>query len=369
VISGTSVTDVHEQLLDAGRRAGRKPMRDVICVVDHGPTALGPPASYPPPEDSTISLPEWFNDIVDWWQDPKRADGKPFTHGQRLHDWSADQTRDQLEAIINILRLDTTTSRGVAVLVNPDTDHVDDKTIEFPSFSLLHLWIDNDALNCSAFFRKQEMTYWWAVNVAEIAHIQARVLQALRSSAKELTAGAIRTHASQAVFSDRLPKVNVPRIDRLLWQDPDSLRALAVAVADRHMSGRDKDIATLLSLMEDWAPQAEAPPTDGAAVPTRGLAALANMLAALADRYPVSPAREIGDLLREMDDANTPYLAKRDTGDPLRAYRHWRAPQLRRITRIRELLAPHALSPSGSTPTQSGNRRSGATKSTRQCTD
>ena len=347
VISGASATDVHEQLLEAGRRGGHNPMRDVVCVIDHGPTALEPPASYPPSEDPTISLPEWFNDIVDWWQDPKRADGKPFTHGQRLHDWSADQTRDQLEAIISILRLDSTTSRAIAVLVNPDTDNIADKTVEFPSFSLLHLWIDNDALNCSAFFRKQEMTYWWAVNAAEIAHIQARVLQALRSYPKALTAGAIRTHASQAVFSDRLPKVNVPRIDRLLWQDPDSLRVLAVAVADRHMSGRDKDIATLLSLLEDWAPRAEAPPTDGAAVPTRGLAAVANTLTALADRYPTSPAREIGDLLREMDEANTPYLGKRDTGDPLRAYRQWRTPQLRRISRIRELLSPHAAPPSG----------------------
>lgn len=339
VISGISVTDVHEQLLEAGRRSDHRPIRDIICVVDQGPTALEPPASYPLPEESTNSLSDWFKDIVEWWQDPERADGKPFTHGQRLRHWSGDQDRDQLEAITEILRLDATTSRGIAVLINPDTDNVANKAIEFPSFSLLHLWIDDGALNCTAFFRKQEMTYWWAVNVAEIALIQADVLQRLRSPGEELRPGAIRTYASEAVFSSQLPKVNVPRVDRLFWRDPDSLRLLAVSIADVNMPRRDDDIMTFISLMEEWVPHAESPPTDGAAVPRRGLTALANMLAALADRYPTPSAREIGDLLREMDDANLSYFEKRDTGDAMRAYKQWHTSQLRRMESIRKLLA------------------------------
>lgn len=349
VISGTTTTDVHEQLLEAARRNSRKPMRDVICIVGHGPAALLPPDSYPWPADSTDALPDWFNDIVSWWQDPKRADQKPFTHGQRLHHWSGDEAPDQLDAIIDILAQDTTTSRGIAVLVNPDTDNIADKKTDFPSFSLLHLWIDDGALNCTAFFRKQEMTYWWAVNAAEIAHIQAQVLEALLPSHQELTAGAIRTHASEAVFSNRLPKVNVPRIDRQFWQDPDSLRVLAVAVADQHMPDRNADIATLLSLMDDWAPQAEGPPVDGAPVPTRGLAALADMLDALADRYPTSHAREISQQLREMDDINTLYLKKRDTKDASSAYRQWRKSQSSKITRLHESLALDVVAPSEST--------------------
>jgi 3',5'-cyclic AMP phosphodiesterase CpdA len=337
VISGVTATEVHEQLLDAARGINGKPMRDVICVVDDGATALEPPASYPWPENSTIKLREWFDDIVSWWQDPKLADGKPFTHGQRLHHWQMDRTRDQIEAIIKILSLDATTSRGVAVLVNPGIDDIADRTNEFPSFSLLQLWIKDGALNCTAFFRKQEMTYWWAVNVAEIARIQAHVLAALHPSQEQLTVGAIRTYASEAVFSNRLPKVNVPRLDRQYWQDPDSLRMLAVAVAD-HTPDRDSDIKTLISLMDDWAPQAEVPPVDGAPVPTRGLTAVASMLAALTVRYPMSPAREISDLLHEIDEANILYLNKRNTGDVSRVYEQWRTAQLRRITHIRELL-------------------------------
>jgi 3',5'-cyclic AMP phosphodiesterase CpdA len=358
VISGATTTDVHEQLLEAARRTGRKPMRDVICVIDHGPTALKPPDSYPWPADSTDALPDWFNDIVSWWQDPKRAEQKPFTHGQRLRDWSGDHSHDQLDEIIDILGQDATTTRGIAVLINPDTDNIVDKKSELPSFSLLHLWIDNGALNCTAFFRKQEMAYWWAVNAAEIARIQRHVLEALRLAHQELTAGAIRTHASEAVFSDRLPKVDVPRLDRQFWQDGDSLRVLAVAVADRQMPGRDDDIATLLSLMDDWAPQAATPPIDGAPVPTRGLAALADMLDALANRYPTSPARETGELLREMDDANALYREKRNTTNASRAYKEWRNRQLSRITRLRQLLAADAAAPSASTsPAQTHSGR------------
>lgn len=92
--------------------------------------------------------------------------------------------------------------------------------------------------------------------------------------------------------------------------------------------------------MDDWAPQAESSPTDGPAVPRRGLAALADMLAVLGACYPASPARDVGDLLREMDDTNAAYLATRESGDTLRSYGQWRTPQLRRISRIHELLAP-----------------------------
>jgi hypothetical protein len=78
------------------------------------------------------------------------------------------------------------------------------------------------------------------------------------------------------------------------------------------------------------------------------------MLAALTARYPTSPAREISDLLREMDEANMLYLDKRDTGDMPRAYKQWRNSQLRRITRIRELLALQTAS-STATPSADGD--------------
>ena len=351
IVSGATVTNVHEKLLELAMHAGRMPRRDVICVVDQGATATEPPMTYPWPAHDTTTLPAWFDDIVGWWQDPQRAAGKAFTHGQRLRDWSGDQTYDQLNAIADILASDTGTSRGIAVLVNPEVDKINDKAIEFPSFSLLHLWISDGALHCSAFFRKQEMTFWWPVNAAELARIQAETLQRLRLSQEDLIAGAIRTYTSEAVFSDRLPKVNVPRIDRQFWQDPAALSVLAVAVADGSMPGRRSDINTLLSLMNDWVPEAETPPTDGAAVPVRGLGAIAEMLIALAERYPRSPARDVSELLRDMDEANKAYLNDLNSGDPFRTYAEWRRRQQAKLKRFHELLAaPSAVTPDGTAP-------------------
>jgi 3',5'-cyclic AMP phosphodiesterase CpdA len=340
VISGATVTDVHEQLLEMAPDASRRPKHDVICFVDQGSTAIQPPTTYPWPAEDTGKLPAWFDDIVSWWQDPERADGKAFTHGQRLRDWSGDQSCDQLKAIADTLASDTGTSRGIAVLLNPEIDKIKDKAVDFPSFSLLHLWISDGALHCSAFFRKQEMTFWWPVNAAELASIQEETLQRLHSSQEDIVAGAIRTYASEAVFSDRLPKVNVPRIDRQFWKDPAVLRVLAVAVADSSMPGRGDDIMTLLSLMDDWVPEAKTPPADGAAVPVRGLGAITEMLEALTDRYPQSPASDICELLRDMDEANKTYLNDVKTGDPFPAYKRWRSRQQPKVIRLREILEP-----------------------------
>ncbi len=342
VISGITTTNVHEQLLEMAREAEQIHMHDVVCVVDQGPTALEPPTTYRWPAHDPTPLPDWFDEIVTWWQDPTRANGKPFTHGQRLHDWSGDQNYDQLNAIADILARDIGSSRGIAVLLNPDTDKINNKAVDFPSFSLLHLWVSDRALHCSAFFRKQEMTFWWPVNAAELARIQAEAVRRLRLTHEHITAGAIRTYASEAVFSDRLPKVDVPRIDRQFWRDPAALRVLAVAVADNTIPGRSDDITALLSFMDDWAPVAGAPPTDGAAVPVRGLGAVAEMLEALVDRYPRSPAREVSEVLRDMEETNKTYVNDLNTGDPLTAYRQWFSRQQPKLARLRELLTPAA---------------------------
>ena len=52
----------------------------------------------------------------------------------------------------------------------------------------------------------------------------------------------------------------------------ESLRVLAVAVADERISERDSDIEIFLSLMDYWAPRGETPPVDGASVPARRVA-------------------------------------------------------------------------------------------------
>lgn len=337
VIGGSTATDVHEQLLDLSRTAQHGALRDVVCFLEQGQTALAPPASYPW-MDGGADLGDWFGDIVEWWQSQQRAPGKPFTHGQRLRDWAGE--RDQLEAMIDILASKQSTSRAVAVLVDPSVDRVEDKSLDFPSFSLVQMWIDEQRVHCTAFFRKQEMRYWWAINASELARIQQYVTQRLRQHDDRLSPGTIRTYASEAVFSHRLPKVNVPAIDRLSWSEPHELQVLAVAVADTRMSGREAELARLLSLLRDWKPTAADPPADGAPVPAHGLAQLTAVVAALAGRYPASPASEVAALMQDIVDANEIYGHGSDGADPSKSYKSWRTRVLPKLERLEELLAP-----------------------------
>jgi hypothetical protein len=87
-------------------------------------------------------------------------------------------------------------------------------------------------------------------------------------------------------------------------------------------------------------PEAKTPPIDGAAVPVRGLGAIAEMLEALADRYPRSPARDVSELLRDIDEANKAYLNEVNTGDPFTAYTRWRNRQQPKLIRLHEILEP-----------------------------
>jgi hypothetical protein len=55
------------------------------------------------------------------------------------------------------------------------------------------------------------MTFWRPVNAAELGRIQAEAVRRLRLTREHITADAMRTYAREAVFSDRLPKVDDTR--------------------------------------------------------------------------------------------------------------------------------------------------------------
>ena len=51
---------------------------------------------------------------------------------------------------------------------------LDNQQFKFPSFAMLAFKLHGDRLDATAFFRKQEMRYWWPINVAEIASLLKR---------------------------------------------------------------------------------------------------------------------------------------------------------------------------------------------------
>jgi hypothetical protein len=70
------------------------------------------------------------------------------------------------------------------------------------------------------------MQYWWPINLAELARLQAKVAGGMRYTPR---LGRIVTFSGIAVWDRTLPSVAVPELDRLI-DSPERLRAMALAV-------------------------------------------------------------------------------------------------------------------------------------------
>ena len=210
-----------------------KPTQNLLCQVDSPAATEGLPPDYPPVPGGD----EWLTELVDWWQRPRSElvdrELTPFNHGERIRRrWG-----DQVARAIRMLDEREDSSRALLELISPretgrypdDERDLDDGS--YPALVLVEFAIiERDGqrtLDCYAFFRKQEMQYWWTVNVAELARLQEHV----RTTLKDPPAtGRIVTFTALAHWAAKLPSVAVPVID-LLIEDPERLWELAVALA------------------------------------------------------------------------------------------------------------------------------------------
>jgi 3',5'-cyclic AMP phosphodiesterase CpdA len=248
-ITGPDVTRVYQrvQALFNGLAAGQA-VSDLVCEIRSPQGAGKPPDGYPvdrlPGGPSRAE--EWFNETVDWWQ--RKGSKFQFTHGQRLHAWGPDQSIDQVDEAIRLLQSASTSTRAVITLIDPSIDKVAAEQCKFPSFSLAHLLIRATpgkarALDCLGFFRKQEMRFWWPINVAELARLQALVLRRLDQT--DLRLGSIITYSSFAHVGTEVPDVNIAVVDRLADHEQDRLWNMAYGVA--HPESVD-----LEAIKSDW---------------------------------------------------------------------------------------------------------------------
>jgi len=188
---------------------------------------------------------------------------------------------DQVHRAAHLLNTRPVSSRAIIQLVAPrETGRYlnDERELDrgsFPAFVLAELGLavrdGRRHLDCFGYFRKQELRYWWPVNVAELARIQQAVLEELRGTKPKL--GRIVTFSAIALWSDTLPRVAVPEIDRLVDQ-PERLWALAAAIANPSVA----DAATLAEwerILADLAGEDRAAPPQ----PKLGLSRLAQELA------------------------------------------------------------------------------------------
>ena len=317
VLHGAHTNDVHEGLEDI--YASEQYRGSLICVVVDPSGAQEPPPTYPKVE-AAVPAADWFAGQVRWWQSATVMEGKPFTHGDYIRRWRSH--RDQLEEVVRVLSTAPQSSRAVVTLFDPPGP-LDDQTITFPSFTLLAFKLRGQKLEATAFFRKQEMRYWWAINVAEIASLQEHVAQRISKPGNRVSPSTITTITSEVVFSEAAPKVAVPLIDQFAWRDPIQLAKIAAAVFDNGMPQRERELSRLEGLLLELVPPVEMPEDDPYVAVAGPSALLANLkgLQECHDAYGVS--RKLIAQLEALVDKNTANASiSRGDGAP-ELYRSW----------------------------------------------
>ncbi|HXQ00618.1 MAG TPA: metallophosphoesterase [Solirubrobacteraceae bacterium] len=239
VVRGVSVSEVYGRLQSLLEdRPDGEPLRDVLCEVEDPKDAGSVPADYPEPAGVT-DVQAWLTELVEWWQkkDSQLLDWATFNHGERIYRRWGDQARHAAETLRSAAVGQKATTRAVIVLYDQAKDTREQRQgVEpsFPSFVLAQLQIARTGgtvrLDCTGYFRKQEMRYWWPINVAELACVQKVVLADLPDEAK-VKRGRLRTFTAFAEVEERLPAVAVPAIDRAVDQRPRRLWEMAVGVA------------------------------------------------------------------------------------------------------------------------------------------
>jgi hypothetical protein len=142
-------------------------------------------------------------------------------------------------------------------------------------------------LDCTGTFRKQEMRYWWPINVSELGRIQGEILKSMTSSGRPIRAGRIRTVTAHAIAKNVIPAVAHAAIDRAVDRQPLELWQLSFGllepdqVPDRH------------ALRERWAHYLEdlrpRPDAGMPAISRRGLKEVLDF-AGVGSRGPGAPA-------------------------------------------------------------------------------
>jgi hypothetical protein len=152
--------------------------------------------------------------------------------------------------------------------------------------------------------------------------MQATVVTLLVQREKPVRPGSITTFTTQARASQATPRVAVPRVDRLVYDDPATLWAMAVAVLADRMPERGRLLRQLLALMRDWQP-ADAQAPDGSPVPGPGLVLLRDALRRLGAEYGADlGAARMASIIDQMITNNDWYRGRDDaTGED---YTMWR---------------------------------------------
>jgi len=222
-IDAETADAAYERLVsELERRPGR--LLNVTCVVRRPESADQLPTNFA----GRLTDPKrWFDDAVTWWQSPTpslvASGDAPFNHGERLY--ATGTAAGELDMAAKLLG-------STKAMVFLTTNH-ELRNRPAPAFVAIQLVVASDGrgdrLDCIGYFRKQDLTLWWPVNVAELRAIQKRVLDL--GTERALRAGHLVTIAAEAIHDDVMPKLSGTMIDRAVDLRPEVLMKMAYEAA------------------------------------------------------------------------------------------------------------------------------------------
>jgi len=325
IISGDSLDVVYDRILAFFEgRTERDATQNLLCEILSPPTDGTLPKNYPEiPGRDGAQREDWLRQLIRWWQRPGTTldSSVGFTHGQRIYRLNG-QENDQLKIAVEAIKQKIDTSRAIISLVGPGSDNWSSKD-EAPSFCSVQFLVAHHGnelhLNCLAYFRKQEMRYWWPVNIGELVLLQHQALEKLRLKYHDLLQGSIITVSAIAVASDSVPKVAVPIVDRLLDEDPDVLWQLAYSLVWPGYPQRDRIEKKWAELLDNLIPPIK-PDLDGVPVAIKGLEELIKDVDRFGRLHSGGPIQEVRDELNTLLQTNRSYAT--DTRTDIEQPRH-----------------------------------------------
>jgi 3',5'-cyclic AMP phosphodiesterase CpdA len=283
IICGKDISETYNSIIEHYHNEDDKTITNLICEVQSVSNKIDVPEEYP--IDSKYSTQaereKWIHDLVEWWAKKKTSlDRIPFTHGGRLFNFG-ETPINQIDYIVKALISKEQTSKGIAVLFNPDQDGVEESK-RGPHFCLIQFFIvvrDNTKyLDSIAYFRKQEMRHWWLINVAEIINLQNIIIKELDLGRKitGVRNGRVTTIAALAYLGkvDARPLVALPKID-LMFDDENTgihygLTDLVYSLIYNEISNREKSKNLWIALLDDMIPK-DNPDPNGVPIAIEGL--------------------------------------------------------------------------------------------------
>jgi 3',5'-cyclic AMP phosphodiesterase CpdA len=340
VVTGQTLDETYDHIVAIyGGVSPTTLIPNLLCEISDVPPQPGIPVHYPEiPGEAPENRQQWFEHMVRWWQrrETRLRERFSFTHGERLYRYGASATNQVADAI-RALREKENTSRAVMTLLLPSFDLEAGAKRKFPHFCTLQFYITSIStpqLHCVAYFRKQEMRYWWPVNVAELVSVREEVFAQLQTEYQGITRGTITTIAGIAYASDTCPKVAVPLIDRLLDEDPDALWELTYALCEGQRA-HPEILLVMERVLTELVPE-PLPDPDGVPVALDGLEDLIRHVARYAAYHDRPEMHRVADLFNSILRVNREYA--RDTAvDRATIARHqkWLADCERAVAQIR----------------------------------